>query len=520
MAIDPQTPVIVGVGQITRHWDAKLADAQEVSSDPPSPRTLTAESARRALTDSGVAELIAPIIDRVVVVRTMLDSVNGAPQPFGRCANPPATLAADIGLSPCETIYSVVGGDQPQALVNEAAEAIFSGQARAVLLAGAEATATMKAALRAGIDLDWSGSVDGPLNDRGLGSTLLSRYDLANGLGAPTQTYPAFEHALANRWGHDRRTHRAAMSTLWAGFSRVAAKNPYAQFPLARDEAFLSTESRENYPVADPYLKWDVAQDAVNQGAAVLLTSVSEAERLGIPPARRIHLHGYSHLKDRVPSERPDLSRSVAMERAIGIALRSAGLAASDIAYFDLYSCFPVAVLLAAEALGLDWRSANGAEALTVTGGLPFFGGAGNNYSMHAIASMVDRLRVDPGSFGLILANGGFLSKEAVGVYSSEPRTDWKSVSSAEEQAVIDGAPAPTLIDGDSRGEVESFTVTYAKGEAQRGFAFLRTAEGGRILARTEKGEAGLLAAAMRDGISGQQLVTRHHDGANYLVFG
>ncbi|MFT2520565.1 hypothetical protein ACMWQB_30615, partial [Escherichia coli] len=82
--------------------------------------------------------------------RTMADSVPGVPQPFGRCANPPATLAADLGLGAVKAIYSVVGGDQPQALVNEAAALIHAGAARAVLIAGAEATAAFKVAQRSG----------------------------------------------------------------------------------------------------------------------------------------------------------------------------------------------------------------------------------------------------------------------------------------------------------------------------------------------------------------------------------
>src|SRR3546814_14963988 len=75
-----------------------------------------------------------------------------------------------------------------------------------------------------------------------------------------------------------------------------------------------------------------------------------------------------------------------------------AGKAVAAINQFDLYSCFPCAVLLAAETLGIDWHK----TPCTVTGGLPFFGGAGNNYSMHAIATMAERLRASPGDYGLV----------------------------------------------------------------------------------------------------------------------
>ena len=59
-----------------------------------------------------------------------------------------------------------------------------------------------------------------------------------------------------------------------------------------------------------------------------------------------------------------------------------------DIDFFDLYSCFPSVVQITRDMLGI--AEADPRE-LTVTGGLPYFGGPGNNYSMHAIASMMEK---------------------------------------------------------------------------------------------------------------------------------
>lgn len=56
-----------------------------------------------------------------------------------------------------------------------------------------------------------------------------------------------------------------------------------------------------------------------------------------------------------------------------------------------------------------------------MTGGLPFFGGPGNNRSMRAIATMVSLLRARPGGYGLVTANGGLLSRHATGIYSTTP---------------------------------------------------------------------------------------------------
>lgn len=506
VAIDPQTPVLVGVGQLVRHWDGQSI------SDAPSPLTLQHHAAEQALQDSGVAEPLRKLIDGVMVVRANHDSMEGVRHPFGRCANPPATLAADLGLGSSRCIYSVVGGDQPQALVNEAAEAIFTGDVDAVLLAGSEATATMKQALRARLRLDWSRSVDGPYEDRGLGPSLLTDYELANGLGMPTQTYPAFEQALRKRMGLERPAYVDLMSELWEGFAAVAAQNPYAQFPEARSREFLSTPSEANYPIAEPYLKWHVAQDAVNQGAALIMTSVSAAEHLGINPAKWVYLHGYASAKDRPVTERSDLTRSRAVEVALRGALAMAGRGAAAVDLFDLYSCFPCAVLLAAEELAIDWRR----SAPTVTGGLPFFGGAGNNYSMHAIATMAEKLRASPRTYGLVLANGGFLSKEAAGIYSTEPAQNWQPRKDEAGQCEIDQASAPALLAENCEAVVETYTVTYKNGRPSRGYV-IASNERGRVLARVRTGHrATMISLAEKDPIGARVRIV-HEGGVNFL---
>ncbi|MFB2351399.1 hypothetical protein, partial [Priestia megaterium] len=85
-----------------------------------------------------------------------------------------------------------------------------------------------------------------------------------------------------------------------------------------------------------------------------------------------------------------------------------AGVSLAEIGHFDLYSCFPVAVEIGAEELGLALDDHRG---LTVTGGLPYAGGPGNNYAMHSIAVMMRRLRSAREDYGLVTANGWFLTK-------------------------------------------------------------------------------------------------------------
>lgn len=143
---------------------------------------------------------------------------------------------------------------------------------------------------------------------------------------------------------------------------------------------------------------------------------------------------------------------------ALRQALTHAGLGASDISVLDLYSCFPIAVFATREDLGLE---AGDPRPLTVTGDLLFFGGAGNNYSMHAIASMVQALRRSPAAVGLVGANGGYLSKYSVGVYSAGS-TDWRVFDSARQQAQIDAWPAVVQADPAAlslEGTIETYTL-------------------------------------------------------------
>ncbi len=505
MAVHPRTPVLVGVGQCVDHWDGKDA------SRAPSPRGLLSIAAGRAVQDTGAPAEVLASIDQVHVVRRFADSMPGNP-PFGSCKNPPASLTADIGVDGAEHIYSVVGGDQPQKLVNEAAENIFSGRARTVLIGGSEAIAAMKNALRNGIALDWSDSAEGNLTDRGMGARLLTEYEMDNGLGKPTSTYPLFENALRHRWQLSERDYDAMMAELLAEFSRIAADNPYAQYPQARTAEFLSTESEENFRIASPYLKWHVAQDGVNQGAAVVLTSVGEAARMGISPEKWIYLHGYAHAHDHNISERPDLSKSPPIELVARHAVESAGTSTGKIKHFDLYSCFPCAVFLAAEALDLDWRK----TPATVTGGLQFAGGAGNNYSMHAIAAMVEKLRAEPAEFGFVLANGGFLTKEAAGVYSARPKQDWQPISSEGLQAQIDEARLDCGLSEDANAEIESVSVTYRRGDPSHAVVVARS-DKGRIIARSRSGDLTTMKALDQPGMIGSRIAIKHEDGRNFV---
>ena len=472
-------PVLVGIGQAVSHWDGTSG-----LEGMPTALGLAEEAARKALADSQADDMSAVIeaIDTVTMVRTMEDSIPGLTPPFGRCNNLPLGLANAIGAAPKSVIYSDVGGQSPQSLVNELAARIHAGDSDCALLAGTENIGAQKAAGKQGLGPDLTIEIDGDMEDRGFGPRLLSRTEAKHGLVKPAYFYGLFENAIAHREGRNLSEHRAAMGALFAKFSEVAAANPYAQFQTARSADFLATPSRENYAFADPFLKWHIAQDAVNQAAGVVLMSEEKADALGIAASARVYLHGAGEAGDLHISERPKVDGSWAMDIALTRALEQAGKAADDIEVLDLYSCFPCAVFSSTAVLGIDWET--DPRALTQTGGLPFFGGPGNNYSLHGIASTVETLRSKPDTFGLVLANGGWMTKEAAGVYSAQRPDQFQP---AEAAAKADQPVA--LVDEAAAGTIETYTVVNGRNGPTHAIIFGRDGDNRRFIASTADAE-------------------------------
>ena len=499
-------PIIVGVGQVVDHWDGRDLDKSS------SPISLITESIKRAQADAGVFDLVEKI-DTLAVVRAYTDSLRKPFDPFGKAKNFPAAVIEAASLSPKRTIYSTAGGEQPQSLVNELSEDIARGDIRMAMITGGEALATLKTALKKQLALDWSSEADADIEERGTQTDFISKYEMVNGMGLPPQTYAAMEQALRARLGMSKVQYLDYMGGICAGLCKTAQQNPYSQYPQAKSAEFLATASKDNYPICDPYLKWLIAQDAVNQASTLILTSVGYAKELGIDPDQWIYLHGYSDVKEKLVSERPDLSKSKALELAISGAISSAGIAAGDIAYRDIYSCFPIVVHLASEVLGLDPVS----DQMSMTGGLSFFGGAGNNYSTHAIATVVEKLRQDRQAYGLVLANGGFMSKQSAGVYSAKTPQAWAEISSEALQAEVDAQPECKLLNEDCTAVIEAYTVRHDRNGITHAYLFARNDQGRVMAVAPPDHRATMQALHKFDNPVGQAVNIIHREGKNIL---
>jgi acetyl-CoA C-acetyltransferase len=474
--MNDNTPILIGVGEASERLGAPDYAAL-------SPVELAARAAAAALEDAGAAP-IGPRIDVIAAIRQFEVSGPRAVPPFGASTNFPRSVAARIGADPARAILEPVGGQGPQHLINEFAQAIGRGEADLVLICGSEAISTVRDLAQRGERRDWAEDPGGTLEDRGYGDIRFSRDLARHGARTPIHLYALFENARRARLGLDRRAYALEMGRLFAPFTQVAAENPHAMSQEVATAEELVTASPRNRIVADPFTRRVVARDQANQGAAVLMSSVRRARELGVPEDRWIFLHGGADATERAPLERQDLSAYPAAGLALREALARAGLSASDISVLDLYSCFPIAVFSTREALGIG---AGDPRPLTVTGGLPFFGGAGNNYSMHAIAGMVRALRSAPDAVGVVGANGGYLSKYSVGVYSARP-TDWRPFDSAGLQATIDAWPAVAEADAQALaldGTIETYTIDEDR-KPPAAIVVARTADAQRFAATTD----------------------------------
>jgi acetyl-CoA C-acetyltransferase len=491
-----ETPVLVGTAQTTQR-----ADGNAIGVDPLS---LMAATSAAALADAGSARLLERI-DRIDVVNII----------SWQYADAPGELAQRLGARPVETRYTTIGGNTPQTLVHEAAIALAQGRCRAVLIAGAEAGASAARVRKRGdATTSWPARAR-PTAEHGDPRVGANETEQAYGLLLPSLMYPLIETAIRAAEGRAPLVHQSRLGQLFARFAAVAAENPRAWFRTAHSAEEISTPSAENRYVGYPYTKRMNAIMAVDQAAAVVLTTEAEADDLGISRELRVYPMGGGELNDVWSvTDRPTLHRSPAIRQAARAALDQAGVALEDIAAFDLYSCFPAAVELAMNALDLSMEDE---RPLTITGGLPYFGGPGNNYSLHAIASAAETIRADRHATVLVSALGWYCTKHAIGIYGPRPpRSPWQDVTNRAHQATIDReARQPVVTMAQGPGRVAAFVVRHERdGAPVEATVLVDLPDRHRALARldVEPHELGLLEEEEIVGRSGSiRYVTAEH---------
>lgn len=459
MPLDPRTPVLVGAAAVQQREEDPHAAADAFA--------LMVQALEGAAADAGSPALLESA-----------DAIR-LPRGFWAYGDPGRALAERFGAK-ARTLVAEIGVLQTT-LFGGAAADILAGRADVVLLVGAEAKFRSLRAQITGVevqDTEIGGEAHEVLRPA---AEIMSAQELEHGLGRPVSQYALIDNALRATDGLSLDAHRDEVAALWAGMAQVAAANPDAWNRSAPTADAIRSTDHGNRMLAFPYTKLHNSQWNVDQSAGLIMCSLEKANALGIDPARFVFPLAVADNNHMVPlSERPDLHRSPGFAHAGRVACEHAAIAPTDVSARELYSCFPSAVRVQQRELGVD-----PALPVTVTGGMTFGGGPLNNFVLQALAKMVQALRLDPGSVGMVNAVSGLLTKQGVSLWASRPperpfaHDDVSAATAAESPpvAVHRGVTGP--------GRIATSTVIYDGDRAISSAAIVDLASGGRAVVST-----------------------------------
>jgi acetyl-CoA C-acetyltransferase len=494
--IDDRSPVLVGAAQFVQRDVAPL-DALD-------PVAMLELVTIGAADDSGAGAKALHSIDTLLLL------------PVARWSptNPLDLLCRRLDIAPPTQYVVGAGGESGVANANRAAQWIMRGEARVALIAGCNAWQTLDRAEAAGVELDWDLGGHGQPAHLGTTKPGWSDLEIRHGLNLPIVGYPLFENARRAANGRSIDDQQRRIGALMAPFTTVAAANPYAWFPTERSADELVTVTPTNRMVGFPYTKYLNAIIATDQAAAVLMMSAGAARELGITPDRWVHWWGGHHADETAwfVSERPTFSECPAMQESHTTALAQAGVGIDDVARFDFYSCFPIAVEMAIDMLGLDEHDARG---FTLTGGLPYAGGPASAYTLHSLAAMSACMRESPDDIALITGNGFYLTKHAASVWSGRPQPAEPSGTPPVAGTRLERAPVAIDDEPSGTGTVEAYTVLHdSSSRPVLGIVIGRTERGRRFVANLPE-DTNVLASFTRAEGVGRTGHLHRDDGRN-----
>lgn len=451
-------PVIAGIGEITDRPKDVTASLEPID--------LMAEAARRADTHW---------------LLTSVDSVDIVGLVSWRYDDPPALLNARLGIAPKRNVYGPVGGESPVRYLHQAAQRIAKGESEIGIVLGAEAQYAVGHAKKAGVELPWTPyAVNAPRFQRA--ADYVNPMAVKLGVSMPINVYPFYDAATAHAWGQTPREAVRESGELWSLYSEAAARNPYSWLPKALSPEEITTPTRDNRLIAWPYTKRQVANPNVNQGAAVILTSLARARAAGLRDDELVFVgFGASAIEPRDWLARDHYRESHAQAAVLEDMLAQVDGDGGRFKALELYSCFPVVPKMARRTLQLppDFHP-------SVSGGLSFFGAPLNNHMTHAACAMVRAIR-DGAGMGLIYGQGEFVTKHHALILARDPQGNacLRDEGTQQTADLNRGRVPPTDEAPSGQGTLETFTVLHdAAGEPSYGVVIAIMDSGLRTIAR------------------------------------
>jgi len=492
-------PVIIGVGQSVNRSD----DPADIKT----PIDMIEAAVRMAQDDSCIKGLIEKV-DTLFLVNIM----------SRHYADPLSEISSKLGVMPNRKAYTWIGATAPQWFVNQAAKNIFAGNTRLALICGGEAfhSAKIEAKIKRQTFQQWNLPpkkqwMAGELRDP------LSSLEMKYGLALPINVYPLFENAFRHYKNLSIENHITELGEFCAGLSAVAAENPFSWFKTRKTKDEIVNVSDSNQMISFPYTKFMCSIMQVDQGAALFLTDEQTASELGVPKEKWVYLVASGDALDIWHvSGRVNYFSSPSAKVAAAMALDQAGITIDELNYLNLYSCFPCASRIVRDMLGI---SESDRRSLTITGGMPYFGGPGNNYSLHAICKMVELLRREKDKLGLVQALSWFISKNSVGIYSGKWLRNLRNTFVPDTyQKELSKVKGPQLVaHASGNAEIETYTIFHdRKGRPVEAVIIGRLPNGFRFLAKAEPEISTIDDMTTQEFISRRGRV-RSKDGLNFF---
>jgi acetyl-CoA C-acetyltransferase len=481
VALDPRTPVLVGVGVA----DQRCEDPGEALES----SALMVAALEAAAEDAGSRRLL-----------TGADSLR-VPRGFWSYPDPGRLVAERIGASGARSVLAEVGVLQ-QTLLNDACLAIATGKEEVALVTGGDTKYRSLRAQKAGLEVsDTLQAEVQPDEKLEPAASLWADVEFARGLMMPAHYFTVMESALRFAEGLSLDAHRDRIAELWAAMSAVAAANPHAVHRTPVTAAAIRNPSQQNPMIAFPYTKLHNSDWNVDQAAGLILCSLAKARACGVPEERWIFPLAGTESNHMLPlSTRAELQRCPGIAIAGERAFRLAGKSVEQVAHVDLYSCFPGSVQIFARELGLALD-----RPLTVTGGMRFAGGPLNNYVLQATARMAEVLRADPGSLGLVTTVSGFLTKQGIALWSNEPPVGGFGSADVSAEVAAGTATRELVTDAAGPASIAGYTVLYLGDAAVKAIAVCDLPDGRRAVAASE--DRDLAAAMTREEFCGRAVV-------------
>lgn len=435
-------------------------------------------------------EAIALMIDAVKMAakecgnEAILQHVQSVYVPRGmwQYGDPARLVANAIGVPQAGTVLADFGILQ-QTLIGDACERIASGDIECAIVVGGEAKfRQLQASIQQTVATE---TVQDAVPDTFMepAADLCLDAESQVGLMMPVGFYAIMESALrfARRESVDANRDRIALR--YRRFSEIAARNPAAWKRDVLSMEHVRDAVGKNRMLAFPYTKAHNSEWNVDQASALILCSEKLADQLGIASGKRVYPLVSSESNHMLClSQREQLHRSPGVDIALWAALDHAALAKNSFDFIDLYSCFPAAVQIYAEALNVD-----DACDLTVTGGMASAGGPLNNYVLQATVKIAELLREQPApANGLVSSVSGMMTKQAYGLWCSEkPRQPFAFIDVSD---TVGQASKVVPVLGEYRGvaTVAGYTVLYAGDAPSRAIVIADTPAGERVLAYSE----------------------------------